>query len=167
MIFTNKINDSLLRGYVRMQSRAVTRAEHMADSGRLAQRSYAAGAVVGALMGYGAVAAHAAGAVAGAGCGASNSSFSAISGFINTAADFAIGIGGVGATLMLAVGAILIIFGGTPSRVRKCMEIIKNAAIGIGVLASGLFIKFVVVNLVQGATSGQSSTNPCLSQGGL
>ena len=65
--------------------------------------------------------------------------------FISSAADFAIGIGASGALLMLAVGALFIIFGHTPERVSRGMKIIKNAVIGVGILAVGFFIKFVVV----------------------
>lgn len=86
-------------------------------------------------------------------------------GFIDSAAKFMMAIGGAGALLMFAVGAFFIIAGGTGSRVSKGFGMIKNAVIGLVVLAAGFFIKEVVLSFVSGATS--SNTPGCVNKGGV
>jgi hypothetical protein len=76
--------------------------------------------------------------------------------FIGSAATFMMALGGAGALLMFAVGACFIIFGGTQDRVRRGMTMIKNAVIGLVVLAVGAFIKFIVLAFLDGATTGKS-----------
>ena len=70
---------------------------------------------------------------------------------------------------MVAVGALFIIFGHTPQRASMGMKIIKNAVIGLAVLAAGLFLKFIIIDVVIGAagTNGPSPTvQSCLKTGG-
>lgn len=68
--------------------------------------------------------------------------------FVNFLAEFLIGVGAATAGLMLAVGALFIIFGGTPQRVNKGMEILKQTIIALAILASGVFIQQVVMGFV-------------------
>lgn len=154
----SRINDAMLMGFVELQTAAVGRAERLADSGRLTRRAATVGVLTGAALTSGTAYA--------AARGCSTNAAKKIQEFIGSAADFAIGIGAGGALLMLAVGALLIIFGGTPDRVSKGMKIIKNSVIGLGILAAGLFIKFIVVYFVLGATGGGSPSG-CISRGGL
>jgi hypothetical protein len=74
--------------------------------------------------------------------------------FISNAATFMIAIGGVGALLMFAVGAAMIIFAVQPQYKSQGMGYIKNAIIGLVILVSGLFIKEVLLQFVEGATGG-------------
>jgi len=120
------------------------------------------GGTFGGLMAFGTSA-----YAAGAGC--SSSAATALQTFIGDAANFAIGIGAGGALLMVAVGALFIIFGHTPQRASMGMKIIKNAVIGLAVLAAGLFLKFIILDVVIGAagSNGPSSTTTnCLKTGG-
>jgi hypothetical protein len=151
------IHEAALRGFVEVQVAAMCRAERLADSGKLNRRAATFGSAVGAATLAGTAYAR------GEGCG--SDAAKKLQDFIESAANFAIGLGAGGALLMLAVGALMIIFGGTPDRVSKGMKIIKNSVIGLGILAAGLFIKFIVVNFVLGAT-GERRGNECLGTGG-
>lgn len=99
-------------------------------------------------------------------CGGSNAA-ETLTKFISSAATFMIALGGAGALLMFAVGACFIIFGGTPSRVSKGMGMIKNAVIGLAILALGAFIKFVVLEFLSGATKNRSENSGCIKNGDL
>ena len=136
---------------------------HSVVEDKLSRRIAAASVVCGGLMAAGGVAL-ADGGTVGTGIGCHSTAATSITGFIGDAADFAIYIGAAGALLMLAVGALFIIFGGTPDRVSKGMKIIKNAVIGVAILAVGFFIRYIVVNLVLGATGETKSS--CLNSGG-
>ncbi len=101
--------------------------------------------------------------------GCTSSAATSIEAFFSDLSLFAIGIGGGGALLMVALGSVLIIFGHTPKRASQGMDWIKNAAKGLVLLAAGLFLKFIVLDLVIGAagTNGPSSSAiACLKTGG-
>jgi hypothetical protein len=162
----SKLNDLALASYVRLHMGAQDRVVAFSEAGRLERRATGFGAACGALMVIG-VGASPTFAATTAGSGCTGSAATSIQSFIGSAADFAIGIGAGGAMLMLAVGALLIIFGHTPQHARRGMTIIKNSVIGLGVLAAGLFVKFIVVQLVLGAAGTHNGTaNQCLNSGG-
>lgn len=99
-------------------------------------------------------------------CGGSNAA-DTLTKFIDSAATFMMALGGAGALLMFAVGACFIIFGGgQQSRVSRGMGMIKNAVIGLIVLALGAFIKFVVLEFLSGATKGEADSSGCIENGG-
>jgi len=105
-------------------------------------------------------------AVAGGNGACGGSATTSLTGFISSAATFMMAIGGVAALLMFAIGGFLIIVGGSESRVRRGMSMLKNAVIGLVVLASGVFIKTVVLNFVGGATSNNGAASGCVGQNG-
>jgi hypothetical protein len=98
-----------------------------------------------------------------AGNGCTSSAARQLFGFLNAAAQFVIGIAGVGSLLMFAIGAAFIIMGGTPEKVSKGMKIVKNAIIGLGILVAAVFIKTVVLAFVEGATGVKGSS--CIKRG--
>lgn len=117
-------------------------------------------AIIGALFFYGSrpVAAYAAGS------GCKSTAADTLIKFIQDAAKFMIGVGGAVALLMLAVGAFMIIVGGTPDRVAKGMKIIKNTVIGLVVLSGGLLISFVVTQFVEGAAGSRADDSGCVDK---
>lgn len=72
---------------------------------------------------------------------------------ISRAGTLLIAIGGIGALLMFAIGAIFIMFGGNESRTSKGMKMVKNTVIGLAVLAGGFFLRNVVTSFVDSANS--------------
>jgi hypothetical protein len=68
--------------------------------------------------------------------------------FTAYAGDFLIGLGAGAFILIVSLGACFIIFGVTPKRVHKGMELIKQAVIGLAFLAAGGIIRFIVVDLL-------------------
>jgi hypothetical protein len=159
------LNDRALRLAIALQTKVVTAADDMAVTGRYKRNALFAGVLTGSFLSNALMAA------ASTTCGnsAGATATSNIVSFIGDLALFAIAIGGAGALLMFAVGAVLVIFGGNPSRVRHGMDIIKHAVIGLVVLGAGAFIKFIVIDLVLGAASQsgqtQTSVQSCLSSG--
>jgi len=150
---TSTLSSHLLRGLIGLQVGATTRLE---------RGLMLLGGTFGGLMALG-------GSAYAAGSGCSSSAATSLQTFIGDAANFAIGIGAGGALLMVAVGALFIIFGHTPQRASMGMKIIKNAVIGLAVLAAGLFLKFIVLDVVIGASGSNgpgSSTVNCLKTGG-
>jgi hypothetical protein len=122
----------------------------------------AAGATAGALLTVASTA-----LAAGSGC--SSSAATSIETFFSDLSLFAMGIGGGGALLMVALGSTMIIFGHTPKRASQGMDWIKNAAKGLVLLAAGLFLKFIVLDLIVGAAGSNgpsSSAITCLKTGG-
>ena len=95
--------------------------------------------------------------------GCSSPATTKLVGFIDSAAKFMMALGGAGALLMFAVGAFFIIAGGTGSRVSKGFGMLKNAVIGLVVLAAGFFIQEVVLSFVSGATG--DNTPGCINKG--
>lgn len=90
--------------------------------------------------------------------------------FITNLANFLIAIGAGLALLMLAVGALFIIGGGTPERVSKGMKMIKNVVIGLAVLGAGMFIKTLTTMFIGDAQKGLGSgvrSPACLKEGKL
>jgi hypothetical protein len=166
---TATLNDAALSAIVRVQTTAASRAEDLVGGGRIERWATGFGAACGALMATGTRAAYGASAATTAGGCDQSGPAGAIQSFISSAASFAIGIGAGGALLMLALGALLIIFGGTPDRVSKGMKVIKNAVIGLGLLAAGLFLKFIVVTFIFGAVGSKvdASAKSCLGTGGI
>ena len=79
--------------------------------------------------------------------GCASESANALLDFTQYAADFLIGVGSGMSVLMFSIGGLFIIFGGTPQRVSKGMELIKQTVIGLAILASGVFIREVVVGV--------------------
>jgi hypothetical protein len=154
----SQINEALLAGVVEVQVASMNRVERFADNGG-AKRS---GVVVGTLAG---LAAAAPAAYAAAGC--NDRASRSLLNFIQSLANFMIGLGAGIALLMLAVGALMIIAGGTPERVSKGMKMIKNVVIGLAVLGAGAFIKFIITTFVSGAQSGAGTASPsCLTRNG-
>jgi hypothetical protein len=47
--------------------------------------------------------------------------------------------------------------------VSKGMKMIKNVVIGLAILATGAFLRYVVVDFVGGATGQDTGVNSCLS----
>ncbi len=137
-----------------MQVSVTNRAERLTDSGKSKRRTVILGSGVSLALTSGT-----AFAVAKSGC--KSSAATGLMDFIKNAADFVIGLAAIGALLMLAIGAALIIFGGTPERVSKGMKIIKNVVIGLAILGAGAFIRYVVVDFVSGATGGTAGSK-CL-----
>jgi hypothetical protein len=87
-------------------------------------------------------------------CGSAGAS--ALLNIVSFIAEALVGIGGVTFLLMIAVGGCLIIFGGTGRRVYKGQEIIKQSLIGLGVIAIGLVVKYVIVDIVFSQHPGES-----------
>lgn len=83
--------------------------------------------------------------------------------FIDNAANFMMAIGGAGALLMFAVAAFFIITGHKESQVSKGFKMVKNALIGLAILAAGFFIKEVLLQFISGATGGSSGR--CVKEG--
>jgi hypothetical protein len=83
--------------------------------------------------------------------------------FIDNAANFMMAIGGAGALLMFAVAAFFIITGHKESQVSKGFKMVKNALIGLAILAAGFFLKEVLLKFISGATSTRSSK--CVEEG--
>lgn len=104
--------------------------------------------------------------LAAAGTGCDSSAATKLTGFISNAAAFMMALGGAAALLMFAVGGFFIIVGGSESRVRRGMGMLKNAVIGLVVLAAGIFIKVVVLSFVGGATGGSDKGPKCINTGG-
>ena len=156
-----RLRDLPLATYVRLQTARGTTGGGSGNV-RLERRLMFLGGTFGGLTAFGSAA-----YAAGTGCG--SSAASALQTFIGDAANFAIGIGAGGALLMVAVGALMIIFGHTPQRASMGMKIIKNAVIGLAVLAAGLFLKFIVVDVVIGASGSHApngTVKSCLNTGG-
>lgn len=87
--------------------------------------------------------------------GSSGNATTGLTNIINAAATFLIILGGALALLMLAIGGFLILGGGAkPDWVKKGMATVKYALAGVAILVSGVFIRSVVVNFIQGATGG-------------
>lgn len=149
--FLNKLNTTALRGYVRAQNLRSARENFSMPTGRLERAAFYGGGICGGMMTVGGTAL--------AACSGGGSSLGSLTSFMASAANFAIAFGAAGSVMMLAIGAMFIMFGGTPDRVRRGMTIIKNSVIGLGVLASGMFVKFVIVNFVLGATSGHNGAD--------
>ena len=124
--------------------------------------------VFGTFLALGTAAQAQAGGAVSSGTGCASSASTALQSFLGSAANFAIGIGGVGALLMLAVGALMIIFGHTPQRASMGMKVIKNAVIGLGVLVAGLLLKFIIVDAILGAAGPHTSSTvqSCLNSNG-
>jgi hypothetical protein len=151
----NKLNEAVLAGVVDTQISAMDRVEQFAD--HKAKRTSVIVGVLAGIVTYTPAAAYAA-------CDSStNKSTKGLLSFISSLANFIIALGAGIALLMLAVGAVMIIAGGTPERVRKGMGMIKNVVIGLGVLGCGAFIKVIVTQFVGGAQSGAGTATPgCL-----
>ena len=88
-----------------------------------------------------------------------------LSDFIGQAALFLIAIGGASALLMFAVGALFIIFSTSSEKKKKGMDILKNAVIGLVVLGVGIFVKYVVLAFIKGATGNNNSVGNCIEYG--
>lgn len=161
VVSTVKTAELLSRGSVGEQGR--DRKQASKPVARATRGLYGAVAVLGAWLSVGASAY--AGTVI---SGCSSSATSSLVSFLESAADFAIAIGAAGALLMLAVGALAIILGGTTERVSWGMNIIKHAVIGLGLLALGLFIRFIIIDVIVGATGTKgpsATTQACLKKG--
>jgi hypothetical protein len=83
--------------------------------------------------------------------------------FIDNAANFMMAIGGAGALLMFAVAAFFIITGHKESQVSKGFKMVKNALIGLAILAAGFFLKEVLLKFIGGATG--SNASKCVESG--
>lgn len=69
-----------------------------------------------------------------------------------------LGVGGALAIFIIVIGGCRIIFAGdNGNHVRKGMDMVKNACIGIIILASGTLIQAIVISFVTGATKKQYS----------
>ena len=73
-------------------------------------------------------------------------------------------IGGAAALLMFAVGGFMWIVASSPTEVQRAKGFIKNAIIGLIILVAGLLINTVVVNLVEGISTGHNDAD-CVRQG--
>jgi len=82
---------------------------------------------------------------------------------LDSATKFIMAIVGGLAVLAFVIGGALIVAGGTSSRVKMGMTLLKNALIGLGVVAAAGFIQFVVLDLISGATG--TDTAGCLEKG--
>ena len=89
-------------------------------------------------------------------CGNTAKGASQILNIMSFIAEALVGIGGATFLLMVALGGCLIIFGVTPRCVYKGHEMIKQAMIGLGIIAVGLVIKFVLVVIVFSQHPGES-----------
>lgn len=146
------IRESVLLGLIEVKTGSATGLSRVVSHPRVA-------AIVGALLVY---ASRPAAAYAAGGC--KSDAATTLIKFIKDAAKFMIGIGGAVALLMLAVGAFLIIVGGTPDRVAKGMKMIKNTVIGLVVLSAGLLISFVVTQFVEAAAGSRADNSRCIDQ---
>ena len=89
-------------------------------------------------------------------CGSTAKGASQILNLMSFIAEALVGIGGVTFLLMVALGGCLIIFGVTPRRVYKGHEMIKQAMIGLAIIAVGLVIKVVLIDIVFSQHPGAS-----------
>lgn len=96
--------------------------------------------------------------------GSQKSAADTISKFFDGAAKFMMVIGGAAALLMFAVGGFMWIVASSPTEVQRAKGFIKNAIIGLIVLVAGLLINTVVVNLVEGISTGHNDAD-CVRQG--
>ena len=85
--------------------------------------------------------------------GCVSTSATTLLGYVNYTAEALIGIGAMVSLFMFALGGCFIIFGYTPKQVDKGMEMIKQTMIGLAVLAGGVFIKVIVIDVVFGASA--------------
>jgi hypothetical protein len=86
--------------------------------------------------------------------GCSSGAANKLFGFVNDFARLMIGFGAVGSLLMLAVGAGFIMFSaGNEGRARKGMGIVKNVVVALMIFGGGIFIKYIVLQVVAGATT--------------
>jgi hypothetical protein len=68
--------------------------------------------------------------------------------FVGDIATALIVIGGGLFTLLVVLGGVIIMFGGTPRHMHKGLEIVKNAVVGLSILVFGLGIRYLIVDLV-------------------
>lgn len=154
---TQLIQDSALQGVAELHVRSLETASKVGEMSARAktQLTVAACLLLFAMNSGIAIA-------AGGDCG--GEAGSKLAGFISKIASFLMLLGGAAALLMFAVGALFIIAGGNQSRVSKGIGYIKNAAIGLGVLVVGGFIKVVVVNLAKGGTENNGFDASCVGE---
>ena len=154
------IRESVLLGCVEVKTSVATITGKIAAHPRLS----------GMMSFYGAslvIASRPALALAAGGSGCKSDAATTLVKFVKDAAKFMIGIGGAVALLMLAVGAFMIIVGGTPDRVAKGMKIIKNVVIGLIVLSGGLLVSFIVTSFVEGAAGNKADNSNCVDSKGF
>ena len=68
-----------------------------------------------------------------------------------------LGIGAVTFLLMVSIGALFIIFGGTGRRVYKGQEMIKQSIVGLAILAGGLLLKYVILGIAFSQNPSETS----------
>lgn len=79
---------------------------------------------------------------------------SSLTSLIETAANFLIIIGGALAILMFAIGGFMIMGLGGTKNAKKGFTVVKNALIGLAIMVSGIFIRTVILNFIDGGTGG-------------
>jgi hypothetical protein len=148
------IKEAMLSGVVSVQVDAMSRTAKVTEPSAVTKISLAVGALMAPFVSSTAFA-----FAASSGCG--TSAAQKLHDFLNSGAQFLIGIGAIGSLVMFVVGALFIMFSaGNESRASKGMSIVKRTVIGLIILAGGVFIKYVVLQFVQGATG--SSAQKCL-----
>jgi hypothetical protein len=68
-----------------------------------------------------------------------------------------LGIGGVTFVLMVSIGALMVIFGGTTKRVYKGQQMVKDSVFGLAVLVGGVVIRYVIMEIVFSQHPGEAS----------
>lgn len=150
------IQDSALEGVAELHVRSLATASKVGGMSQRAKTSLSASIFLG-LLAFNSAAAYAAGD-----CG--EDAGSKLAGFIGKLASFLMLLGGALALLMFAVGALYIIAGSKQSNVSKGIGFIKNAALGVGVLILGGFIKVIIVTLASGAVPDGQTDTECVKK---
>ncbi len=144
------IRDAALEGVVSVQASAM--------SGASVARRHPSGVLAGAVLGSLGLTST---AYAAGGCG--NGAADALVDFIDGAAKFLLYVGGALALLAMAAGAVMVV-SGTGSWPSKGFKVLKNAAIGLGILVGIQLISFIVVEFVGGAGGNKVDAN-CVTGG--
>ena len=149
------IQDSALQGVAELHAKSLATSSKVGNWSKKTKEAILAAFIIGGLAVNSTIA-----FAAGGDCG--GEAGTRLAEFIGKLASFLMLLGGALALLMFAVGALYIIAGSKQSNVSKGMGFIKNAAIGVGVLALGGLIKFLVTNLAEGG-GGDKANLKCIN----
>ena len=151
------IQDSALEGMAELHVRSLATASKVGGMSQRAKTQLSAGIILGLFAFNSTVALAASGK-----CG--DDAGTKLADFIGKLASFLMLLGGALALLMFAVGALYIIAGSKQSNVSKGIGFIKNAALGVGVLILGGFIKVIITTVASGAVGKGNTDTTCVDK---
>lgn len=151
------LNEKMLDAQVALQRRLVAASERQSLSRETRSTALGGGMLLGALAEP--LAALAAPGASGSATSCGGDAAKSLAGLIDRAGGALIYLGGAVALFMITLGGFRIIAGHKESAVKDGMKNVKNALIGLAILALGVFIREVVVKGAS-AIGGEQTSGP-------